>query len=484
VATFTERAGPAEGNIILSCFIGRGTTEDQIRSQIGRGIIGYINCARFSRFPGILENLRDGSDISEINIPVWDAAYKDIEKIINYMQSDTDNITVIIEVGFEDPNPWMEAFNSGAFPVISAFLGGYALVVVALAIWKLSLFIRAFGPQRSIPQVCLWIELFANLERAIYLAVDPWFCRGIFPLAASHILYTISLPATPATSLLITLYWKELLTNQKSKTVTFLDKAQIPFYVAVSIIWAFEFTIAVLRSVGEGPLATLVTIISVFYGVALLFTSIFFFIYGDRLLKTLNSTKSRVQSEKTKSKYSAIKLLFASAACQLGVVLFLIFNATDYAFYPFGLVGGNTAGFIMVISTAFFKVLAFSVPISKKSSSGINERKPSSVSLPNAVSSSRLRGGSAASIESPANTPLPQPSIERNEAHQSVELESPVRLEAGDAKTSEEEVAIAVPKSEKVIENDTSSSGSSASSDSKSGSVPSSSSDKESANNV
>jgi hypothetical protein len=37
-----------------------------------------------------------------------------------------------------DPNPWMEAFNSGAFPVISAFLGGYALVVVALAIWKLS----------------------------------------------------------------------------------------------------------------------------------------------------------------------------------------------------------------------------------------------------------------------------------------------------------------------------------------------------------
>jgi hypothetical protein len=157
----------------------------------------------------------------------------------------------------------------------------------------------------------------------------------------------------------------------------------------------------------------------------------------------------------------------------------------------------------MVISTAFFKVLAFSVPISKKSSSGtylsnffrdtchfltfeegINDRRPSSVSLPNAVSSSRLRGGSAASIESPANTPLPQPSIERNEAHQSVELESPVRLEAGDAKTSEEEVAIAIPKSEKVIEKDTSSSGSSASSDSKSGSVPSSSSDEESANNV
>jgi hypothetical protein len=110
------------------------------------------------------------------------------------MQSDAENITVIIEVGFEgnyvdydypchgfcvpicpkfslvtyawiavnstaerilslkyefkyyfltylinpDPNPWMEAFNSGAFPVISTFLGGYALVVVALAIWKLS----------------------------------------------------------------------------------------------------------------------------------------------------------------------------------------------------------------------------------------------------------------------------------------------------------------------------------------------------------
>ncbi len=52
-------------------------------------------------FPGILERLRDGSDISDINIPVWDVSYKDFQKVINYMQSDAENITVVIEIGFD-----------------------------------------------------------------------------------------------------------------------------------------------------------------------------------------------------------------------------------------------------------------------------------------------------------------------------------------------------------------------------------------------
>lgn len=102
---------------------------------------------------------------------------------------------------------------------------------------------------------------------------------------------------------------KELLTNQKSKTVTFLDKAQIPFYVVVLGMWAFELTIAILRGIGEGPVSTLVTVISVFYAVIFLFTSIFFFVYGQRLLKTLNETKStRVETEKTRSKYKVRRL--------------------------------------------------------------------------------------------------------------------------------------------------------------------------------
>lgn len=37
-----------------------------------------------------------------------------------------------------DPNPWEDAFNSAAFPVVSAVLGSYALSVAILAAWKLT----------------------------------------------------------------------------------------------------------------------------------------------------------------------------------------------------------------------------------------------------------------------------------------------------------------------------------------------------------
>jgi polyferredoxin len=79
---------------------------------------------------------------------------------------------------------------------------------------------------------------------------------------------------------------------------------QIPFYVIVSVIWAFEFVLGILRGVGQGPIGTLTVVISVFYGVVALFTSIFFIHYGRKLMATLQSAKSRVeQQKKSKSKF-------------------------------------------------------------------------------------------------------------------------------------------------------------------------------------
>ncbi len=75
------------------------------------------------------------------------------------------------------------------------------------------------------PQVILWIELFANIgtqniniyveyainvtvDRGVYAAVDPLFSgRFIFPFFAANIIPTISIPAYATTSLMITLYW-------------------------------------------------------------------------------------------------------------------------------------------------------------------------------------------------------------------------------------------------------------------------------------
>mgnify|MGYP006940084722 CR=1 FL=1 len=51
-------------------------------------------------FPGLINRLIDGSDISDITIPVWDVGYLDFLDVINYMQSNNTNITVIVEMDY------------------------------------------------------------------------------------------------------------------------------------------------------------------------------------------------------------------------------------------------------------------------------------------------------------------------------------------------------------------------------------------------
>jgi hypothetical protein len=389
VGTFTDKAGPTEGSIMLGCNIGVGTTEQQIRSQLSKGIIGYLNCAKFSRFPGLINRLRDGSDISDITIPVWDVGYLDFLDVINYMQSNNTNITVIVEMDYDDPSAWEAVYATPAYPIYSAVLGAYALAVAILAAYKLSTYMKAFGAQATIPQICLWIEIFGNLERVVYHTVDPLWSRFVFPLMAGHILLTISVPVFSTTSLLITLYWKELLSSRQTKAISFLKRMQIPFYVIVSVIWAFEFVLGILRGVGQGPIGTLTVVISVFYGVVALFTSIFFIHYGRKLMATLQSAKSRVEQQKrSKSKFQAIRMLMASAGLELAYVILLGFSATEYFYYPWGLWSANLISTLLLISISLVQVLAFTLPIAKprssKSASGTTKstgRTPSAPSL-------------------------------------------------------------------------------------------------------
>ena len=54
-------------------------------------------------FPGIIAHLRDGTDRSDLRLPVWDVGYVDITDLIDYMQSDNpeNNNTVIVEMDFD-----------------------------------------------------------------------------------------------------------------------------------------------------------------------------------------------------------------------------------------------------------------------------------------------------------------------------------------------------------------------------------------------
>jgi hypothetical protein len=368
--SFAE-TGPYENTILLGCIEDEtGTMEDIIRRGIKNypGIIGWMSCSVFTDSPGLIEYIFDGTDRSDITIPVWDAGLKNISRIRDFMRSDAPNRTVIIEIDFDDVNEWAVVNNSGAKEAYSVILGGYALGVAIFALIKLISFIRQQKPQRNLPQIILWIELFSNLERAVWAAIDPILSRYIFPYFAANLLPTISIPAYAMTSLLITLYWKEVVANKQMRALTFLDKMQVPFYAIVSVIWAIEIINAFFRSFGIGPFFILLIILSVFYLITSVLTASFFLYYGRNLLKTLKDPSLTKTQAKSSSKFRAIRTLIAGAVLELGYCIVLISPATVQLMYftPWGFFVVNFMAFLLLISISLVKILAFVAPSKAK----------------------------------------------------------------------------------------------------------------------
>ena len=95
-----------------------------------------------------------------------------------------------------------------------------------------------------------------------------------------------------------------MLEVKKFKVVTFINRMKWPFIAAAFVFWGAELSASFCRGFGVGPVATLTIIAAAIYAVCILFTSILFFYYGDKLLK-LEKQRS---TNATESKFKVILL--------------------------------------------------------------------------------------------------------------------------------------------------------------------------------
>ncbi len=136
-----------------------------------------------------------------------------------------------------------------------------------LGAWKLYKFVRAEGPQFSVPQVCLVVCLIVSVgklnfylkipERFVYM-IDPIFTKKIWPYPVANVLVSLSFPISLISNLFITFYCKQFILNdvllghekmQQTKTVVLkhLEKARIPFGIICAIMIVLEITSSTLR---------------------------------------------------------------------------------------------------------------------------------------------------------------------------------------------------------------------------------------------
>eukprot|EP01122_Echinamoeba_exundans_P015228 TRINITY_DN7133_c0_g1_i1.p1 TRINITY_DN7133_c0_g1~~TRINITY_DN7133_c0_g1_i1.p1 ORF type:complete len:558 (+),score=65.63 TRINITY_DN7133_c0_g1_i1:155-1675(+) len=356
---------------------------------------------------GISESLIfDPAAWKNLTFPVVEIGYRASAEIVEMVEK---NNSLIVAVDIGDFNIWRSIRRGGAQTAWQAIFTLWAGAVCVSALIKLIGFVRAKGIQFNIAQICLSIELICNLYRMIYFALDPIYAGRLFLAYQAHMMLTISWPFTIITTLLITLYWLELLTKNRVLVPTFLSFLKWPFLGVSLFMVALELGTSIARALSLGPLVTLTPIIGACYAVILVSTILLFFIVGTRTLRQLKAGE-KIATQTSGSKRilaKTTKLIMVSGIFSMLWILGTLFTVIRPLFWDYrGFYATWTIAFGGILGTSLTQVLSFTAPSlsNPNSSRGTGSHQPTTVKTSGAktggrhdlgMSESRLRSSSA-----------------------------------------------------------------------------------------
>lgn len=129
---------------------------------------------------------------------------------------------------------------------------------------------------------------------------------------------SISWPLTIITTLLITLYWLELLTQSRVRVPGFLSSLKWPFFGTSLVVVGVELATSISRALSVGPISTLTTVSGVMYAVILGASTLLFFIVGSRTLKQLHEGK-KISSSSASAKRILSKARISSIPLRVNI---------------------------------------------------------------------------------------------------------------------------------------------------------------------
>jgi len=350
------------GRIVLQDIrvIHRGVDQEYLATQaMEEGGIALITALKLpTNLPGFGEYVRTGVSVSMITIPAFEMSQTDTLFVLNL----TDYGPVIVNVTNNDHNYWSQVLGNQGFMVsFSVILGSIGLVCISLASYKLALLFLHYGVRsRLLVSTVLIFDLIGNLVRFVYVSVDPLFSRAIYYFLGGQILITLSIPFTLASTLLISLYWREVTVRNNVRVLNFLLKLRWPFWGLVVPMLAIELTTSTLRGLGY-PFFTVQLIDGAMYLIVSIFVTVLFLYGGTRVLKALHMLPS---STRTKKISKTTKRLMMSAIFQIIFILMIIIGGITPAMY----INGYSFYFIWFIAfltlygISFSQIIAFRVP--------------------------------------------------------------------------------------------------------------------------
>jgi hypothetical protein len=197
----------------------------------------------------------------------------------------------------EEANPWHHAFTV-SFPTIAVVLLFTSGITLTMSVYKLTLLLLVKGFQLSIAQIVLALTSFSLVIRVIWCIVDPFgvYQRATFAWVQVGLTFPFSFDI--GTTLLIALYWHEMIERTGKKVHMFLHKMFVPFLIVVGMLVTWELVTSLLRGyrfISKG----LIIANSSVYAVITSTVLVFFIITKIRLtrlfdrLSAVNSTRGR-----------------------------------------------------------------------------------------------------------------------------------------------------------------------------------------------
>eukprot|EP01122_Echinamoeba_exundans_P016064 TRINITY_DN8032_c0_g1_i1.p1 TRINITY_DN8032_c0_g1~~TRINITY_DN8032_c0_g1_i1.p1 ORF type:complete len:269 (+),score=14.30 TRINITY_DN8032_c0_g1_i1:1348-2154(+) len=211
-------------------------------------------------------------------------------------------------------------------------------------------------------KIILALQFFIGLFRTPYAAVDPLlFMYAETPGWVGYMMLTIHFPVNVIGTLLLGMYWREVLDNFNIGGAVFLCRMKVPFIVISAIVVILEVINSSLRA-ALLPVAVAVYLTNGVYIVVIVVMNAFFFTMAYRIVRRLiaSSKSLNVQLPKRRQKAlrSTIAFVVLSGIMDLIFVSGLIQAAVEAWFYsPNGFVTSLTFVYFGIYGGALVQVL-------------------------------------------------------------------------------------------------------------------------------
>lgn len=234
-------------------------------------------------------------DVALLAIPCYQIGVIDRDALLNLLYANItnpdspNNVTIRLEgESALEFNYWLVVRKNGVWYFVQVLICALMAACASMALSKLIAFVRKDRRLRlSVAQMALLIEYVQNMIRLIFWAVDPiWLQRGGFSWFATNALVTVHHPLFICSTLLLALYWHQLLKFDRVKVSVGLDKMRIPFVVIAGILVILE-GITIGMRIGGFDVGTLTTVSGALIAVVAFVTSVYFVVIGVQVLKQL-----------------------------------------------------------------------------------------------------------------------------------------------------------------------------------------------------